>query len=465
MQQAKDYAQMMDIPFAYSSNGTAFQEYDFLTGTERTIALDEFPTREELRQRFRDESHHEEGLSEEEQRVIDQPFYTDSNTHPPRYYQLNAVNSTLSAVAQGQKRLLLVMSTGTGKTYTAFQIVYRLLEAKLINKVLYLADRNILIKQSIDDDFQPFVNVIHKINYQKDLKKKTALTAYKIYFSLYQQLIGAKGRKQYEELFKPDFFDLVIVDECHRGSAKDDSSWREILDYFSSAIQLGMTATPKETRYQSSISYFGEPIYTYSLNEGIDDGFLAPFKVIQINTNIGDEWRPLKGQRDIHGNLIKDRIYNNTDYDYKIIIEDRIREVAEHITKYLKRTDRMAKTIVFCANEEHADLMRITLINANSDMCQQNPNYVVRITGSDEYGRVQLDYFKSVSEPYPVIATTSKLLSTGGKLQDGQAHSARSADQIHDGVQADRRSWHTTSGEVRQDPLRHHGLSKPHPYL
>lgn len=413
MQQAKDYAQMMDIPFAYSSNGTTFQEYDFLTGTERTIALDEFPTREELRQRFRDESHHGEGLSEEEQRVIDQPFYTDSNTHTPRYYQRNAVNRTLSAVAQGQKRLLLVMATGTGKTYTAFQIVYRLLEAKLINKVLYLADRNVLIDQSIGNDFKPLANGIHKINYQEDLKEIGALTAYKVYFSLYQQLIGAEGHKQYEELFQPDFFDLVIVDECHRGSAKDDSNWREILDYFSSAIQLGMTATPRETRYQSSISYFGEPIYTYSLKEGIDDGFLAPFKVIQINTNIGDEWRPLKGQRDIYDNLIEDRNYNNVDYDYKIIIEDRIRVVAEQITKYLKHTDRMAKTIVFCANEEHADRMRTALANANSDMCQQNPDYVVRITGSDEYGKAKLDYFRSVSEPYPVIATTSKLLSTG----------------------------------------------------
>lgn len=240
------------------------------------------------------------------------------------------------------------------------------------------------------------------------------MSAYKVYFALYQQLIGQNGAKNYEELFpNPDYFDLVIVDECHRGSAKDDSSWRTILDYFSSATHIGMTATPKETRYQSSISYFGKPVYTYSLKNGIEDGFLAPFKVINITTNIGDEWRPTKNQKDIYGNLIEDRIYNNSDYDYNIVIEDRHREVAEEITKYLKSTDRMAKTIVFCANEDHAEQMRIALTNANSDMCKRNPDYVVRITGSDEYGKGKLDYFISVASKFPVIATTSKLLSTG----------------------------------------------------
>ena len=411
MQQAKEYAMMMNIPFAYSSNGQGFQEYDFLTGKERTLAMDEFPTKEELYKRFTGENHNGEGLSEKELKVINQPFCVGQDIFPPRYYQRNAVNNTVNAVAQGKKRLLLVMATGTGKTYTAFQIVYRLLKAGLVKKVLYLADRNVLVDQSIQQDFKPLQKTIHKVDYQKDLN--SGITAYEVYFSLYQQLIGQGGKQQYKELFRPDFFDLVIVDECHRGSAKDDSNWREILEYFDSAIQLGMTATPKETKYQSSINYFGKPIYTYSLKQGIEDGFLAPFRVVNITTNISDEWRPTVGQVDVYGNEIEDRIYNNSDYDYKIIIEDRIREVAEQITHYLKHTDRMAKTIVFCADEDHAERMRIALVNANSDMCQKNPDYVVRITGSDPYGQSKLDYFISVAEKYPVIATTSKLLSTG----------------------------------------------------
>lgn len=413
LQQAKEYAKMMDIPFAYSSNGKSFQEYDFLTGRERILSMDEFPTKEELYKRFVKESNSGKGLSDKELKVIKEPFCMGQYICPPRYYQLKAVNRTVRAVAQGKKRILLVMATGTGKTYTAFQIVYRLLKAGLVKKVLYLADRNVLVDQSIEQDFKPLQDIIHKVDYQKDRKVGVCITAYKVYFALYQQLIGEGGKKQYEELFKPEFFDIVIVDECHRGSAKDDSNWREILEYFSGAVQLGMTATPKETKYQSSISYFGEPLYTYSLKDGIEDGFLAPFKVVNITTNIGDEWRPTKGQKDIEGKEIPDRIYNNTDYDYKIIIQDRHREVAEQITKYLKHTDRMAKTIVFCANEDHAERMRTALGNANADMCIKNPDYVVRITGSDSVGKSKLDCFISVSSPYPVIATTSKLLSTG----------------------------------------------------
>ena len=411
MQQAKEYAGMMDIPFAYSSNGFGFQEYDFLTGKERTIPMEEFPTKEELYARFLSESNDGKGISPDELKTINQPYYTGQDTFPPRYYQRNAVNRTVQAIAKGQKRLLLVMATGTGKTYTAFQIVYRLLKAEKVKKVLYLADRNILVDQSIEQDFKPLTNTIHKVNYQQD--KENPDTAHEVYFSLYQQLIGQEGAQNYKELFKPEFFDLVIVDECHRGSAKDDSNWREILEYFQDAIQIGMTATPKETRYQSNITYFGEPVYKYSLREGIDDGFLAPFKVINIKTNIGDEWRPFKGQKDIYGNPIEDRIYNNSDYDYNIIIEDRIREVAHEITQYLKQTGRMSKTIVFCADEDHAERMRAALVNENADMCKKNPDYVVRITGSDEYGKGKLDYFISVSSEYPVIATTSKLLSTG----------------------------------------------------
>lgn len=411
MQQAKDYAKMMDIPFAFSSNGFGFQEYDFLTGKECSFPMNAFPTKEELYARFLAESNDGNGISADELKVINQPYCTGQDIFPPRYYQRNAVNRTVEAIARGQRRLLLEMATGTGKTYTAFQIVYRLLKSKMINKVLYLADRNVLVDQSIEQDFKPLTNTIHKVNYQQD--KDNPDTAHEVYFSLYQQLVGIEGAQHYKELFKPEFFDLVIVDECHRGSAKDDSTWREILEYFEGSIQLGMTATPKETRYQSNITYFGRPIYSYSLKEGIDDGFLAPFKVFNIHTNIGDGWRPVKGQRDIYGNLIEDRIYNNNDYDYNIVIEDRIREVTHEITAYLKQTDRMSKTIVFCADEAHAERMRVALVNENADMCRRNPDYVVRITGSDEYGRGKLDYFISVSSEYPVIATTSKLLSTG----------------------------------------------------
>lgn len=414
LQQAMNYAQMLDVKFAYSSNGEGFAEHDFLTGKERTFAMDEFPTKEELIERYKNEANDGNGLKEQELSVIEQPFCTGQNIFPPRYYQRNAINRTVSAIAKGQSRVLLVMATGTGKTYTAFQIVWRLLKSGLKKKVLYLADRNILVDQSIQQDFNPLKKVTHKIDYSKDKNHLEELSSYQVFFALYQQLIGQNDAKNYQELFpNPDYFDLVIVDECHRGSAKDDSNWRNILDYFSSATHIGMTATPKETKYQSSIGYFGEPVYTYSLKNGIEDGFLAPFKVINITTNIGDEWRPTKGQKDIYGNEIEDRIYNNSDYDYNIVIEDRTREVAQEITNYLKSTDHMAKTIVFCADETHAERMRMALTNANADMCKKNPDYVVRITGSDEYGKSKLDYFISVAEKYPVIATTSKLLSTG----------------------------------------------------
>ena len=421
MQQAKEYAQMLDVPFAYSSNGDAFEEFDFLTGKEREITLDQFPTYDELVERYKKESNAGEGLSDKEIHLIEQPYYSSQSTYPPRYYQRIAVNRTLDAIAQGKERLLLVMATGTGKTYTAFQIVYRLLKAGTKKKILYLADRNNLVDQSITQDFSPLEKTIHKINFAKD--DPTTISSYEVFFSLYQQLSGNDEVENEEEnedaavklasLFSPTFFDLIIVDECHRGSAKKDSNWRKILEYFSSATQIGMTATPKETKYISNIDYFGDPIYTYSLKEGIEDGFLAPFRVINIATDIGDGWRPFKGQMDVYGHEIEDRIYNNSDYDYNIIIEDRINQVALEITNYLKKTDRMAKTIVFCATEDHAERMRIALSNLNSDMVKENPDYVVRITGSDTYGKSKLDYFISVSAKYPVIATTSKLLSTG----------------------------------------------------
>lgn len=407
LQQAMTYAKMLDVPFAYSSNGDGFAEHDFITGQEREFSLDEFPTEQELIARYKQES----GLTLPQETVLEQPYYTSQNTYPPRYYQRNAINRTVDAIARGQQRLLLVMATGTGKTYTAFQIVYRMLQSGLKRKILYLADRNILVDQSIQQDFAPLEKITHKINVAKD--DKSTITSHEVYFSLYQQLVGDDDKEHFSELFSPDFFDLIIVDECHRGSAKEESRWRRILEYFQSATQIGMTATPKETKYISNLSYFGEPIYTYSLKEGIEDGFLAPFKVINIMTDIWEGWRPCKGQKDINGIEIPDRIYTNSDYDYNIIIEDRIQQVAEEITKYLKSTDRMAKTIVFCATEDAALRMRDALAKLNTDMMKENPDYVVRITGGDDYGKGKLKYFISVSSPYPVIATTSKLLSTG----------------------------------------------------
>lgn len=407
LQQAMTYAQMLDIPFAYSSNGDGFMEHDFLTGQEREIGLDEFPSEQELATCYKQES----GLTPRQETILEQPYYSSQNTYPPRYYQRIAINRTLDAIARGQQRILLVMATGTGKTYTAFQIVYRLLQSGMKRKILYLADRNILVDQSIQQDFAPLEKVIHKINVAKD--DKSTITSHEVYFSLYQQLVGEDDEEHFSELFTPDFFDLIIVDECHRGSAKEESRWRRILEYFQSATQIGMTATPKETKYISNLSYFGEPVYTYSLKEGIEDGFLAPFKVINIMTDIGEGWRPRKGQKDINGEEIPDRIYTNSDYDYNIIIEDRIQQVAQEITNYLKSTDRMAKTIVFCATEDAALRMRDALAKLNADMMKKNPDYVVRITGGDEYGKKKLKYFISVSSPYPVIATTSKLLSTG----------------------------------------------------
>lgn len=423
IQQAIEYAKMLEVPFAYSSNGDGFYEHDFLTGQERQLGLDEFPTYDELVARYKQEVNNGAGLSPNQEKIINQPYYSSASTFSPRYYQRIAINRTVEAVANGQNRLLLVMATGTGKTYTAFQICYRLLKSGLKKKILYLADRNILVDQSIQQDFKPLEKTIHKIDYSKEDVNK--LSSYEVYFSLYQQLSDRKNDDDNVEdddvdvvsklssLFKPDFFDLIIVDECHRGSAKKDSNWRKILEYFDSATQIGMTATPKETKYISNIDYFGEPIYTYSLKNGIEDGFLAPFKVINITTDIGDGWRPLRGQCDVYGNLIEDRIYNNKDYDYNIIIEDRIYQVANEITNYLKSTDRMQKTIVFCPTEEAADRMRNMLYTLNYDLTKDNPDYIVRITGSDDFGKSKLKHFISVTSQYPVIATTSKLLSTG----------------------------------------------------
>ena len=451
MQQAITYGIMMDVPFVYTSNGSSFFEHDFTTGLEKEFPLTEFPTADELYARWQGVDAQKINEVEDRERydvngetrvydvplsfdekLLNTPFYSGANCYPPRYYQRNAVNRTLEAIAKNHTRILIAMATGTGKTYTAFQIVWRLIESGTKKKVLYLADRNNLVDQTINGDFKPLEKVIHKINFQKEDKSK--ISAYQVYFALYQQLDSAKHKSEdeeeteeefeeelskYKEFFKPDFFDLIIVDECHRGSAKADSRWRKILEYFCSATQIGMTATPKETKYISNIDYFGEPVYSYSLKQGIEDGFLAPFKVINVHTSIDDCWRPRKGLKDVYGDEIEDREYNLSDYDYNIIIQDRIDEVAAEITKFLKETDRMSKTIVFCPTEDAAERMRVALNNLNTDMILRDnqgnvkEQYVVRITGSDKYGKDKLDYFISVSQEYPVIATTSKLLSTG----------------------------------------------------
>lgn len=413
LQQAITYAQMLDLPFAYSSNGDGFYEHDFLTGQERQISMDEFPSQSELLARYYKEINGGNGITEAEKKIVEQPYYSSQTTYPPRYYQRNAINRTVEAIARGQQRLLLVMATGTGKTYTAFQIVYRLLKSDTKKRILYLADRNILVDQSILQDFAPLEKTIYKVDFS-DKECLNKIASHEVNFALYHQMVGQNDEEHFRQI-PSGYFDLIIVDECHRGSAKEDSNWRKVLEYFNTATQIGMTATPKESETVSNIDYFGEPVYTYSLKQGIDDGFLAPFKVINVTLNIGDGWRPYKGQRDIFGNEIEDRIYNNKDYDYPggVILEDRINEVANEITEYLKATGRMQKTIVFCASEDAAERMRIALVNLNSDMVKENPDYVVRITGSDLYGKSKLDYFISIASEYPVIATTSELLSTG----------------------------------------------------
>ena len=343
LQQAMTYAQMMDLPFAYSSNGDAFYEHDFLTGKESLIELDKFPSQEELSARYYSEVNGGNGFTENERKIVEQPYYSSQNTNPPRYYQRNAINLTLDAIAKGQDRLLLVMATGTGKTYTAFQIVYRLLRSDLKKRILYLADRNILVDQSILQDFAPLEKTTYKVDFSdKDCLNK--ISSHEVNFALYHQMVGQNDEEHFRQI-PSGYFDLIIVDECHRGSAKEDSNWRKVLEYFNSATQIGMTATPKESEKVSNIDYFGAPIYTYSLKQGIEDGFLAPFKVINVTLDIGDGWRPYKGQRDLFGNEIEDRIYNNRDYDYPngVILEDRINEVANEITEYLKSYWKNAK--------------------------------------------------------------------------------------------------------------------------
>lgn len=402
IQQAIGYAVDLDIPFAYSSNGSKFYEHDRLTGKERELSMEEFPTPEELWNRYVEEKE----LTEEQLKVITEPYYFMSAYKTPRYYQRIAINKTVEAIAKGQKRILLVMATGTGKTFTAFQIIHRLYKSGSKKKILYLADRNILIDQTMQNDFKPFQKVMTKV------ENRNMDSSYEIYMSLYHQLRSSEA--QIYKQFKPDFFDLIIVDECHRSSARDDSNWHEILTYFNSATQIGMTATPKETNDVSNINYFGEPIYTYSLKDGIEDGFLAPYKVIKVSLDKDLEgYRPEKGKLDEDGYEVEDKEYTVHDFDRTIVIDERTQVVAKRITEYLKATDRYSRTIVFCVDTEHALRMRNALANENADMMQQNPNYVVRITSNDMEGKNKLDDFIDANTIYPVIATTSKLLSTG----------------------------------------------------
>ena len=413
LQQAMTYAQMLDVPFAFSSNGDGFAEHDFLTGKERTFGLDEFPTEKELVERYKAGANDGAGLTDVQEKLIAQPYYSSQNTYPPRYYQRIAINRTLDAIARGQNRLLLVMATGTGKTYTAFQIVYRLLKSGLKKKILYLADRNILIDQTMVQDFKPFKKFMTKITSVGEGKEKID-SSYEVYMALYHQLVGKEGKPDPFLEVQPNFFDLIIVDECHRGSAKDDSAWRKVLEYFSAATQIGMTATPKADEGANNLDYFGEPVYTYSLLQGIQDGFLAPYRVTADFINIDLQgWTPEEGEIDLLGKEIEQKLYQRQNIGRDLAIKLRRKVVAHRITQMLHDIGRMTKTIVFCSDIEEAAEMRTLLINMNSDLCKKSPYYVTRIVGEDKEGKKQLDNFISVDEPYPVIVTTSELLSTG----------------------------------------------------
>jgi len=404
LQQAMGYAVSLDVPFAYSSNGYGFVEHDFFTGKERNLKMDELPSSQELWTRYCSAKDISSGV---EVKAITVPYYFEPGGPSPRYYQRIAINRTVEIVAKGGKRVLLVMATGTGKTYTAFQIVHRLRGMGAIRKVLYLADRNILVDQTKDGDFKPLQKVTTKVEHRK------LDPAYEVYFALYQQLVGEDGEEIFRN-FDRSFFDLIIVDECHRGSADEDSAWRKVLEYFDDAIQVGMTATPKETKDVSNIDYFGEPAYVYSLKQGIADGFLAPYKVIrpQLNVDVYG-YRPEEGAVDDRGQLVEDRVYMQNDFDRSMVIDERTREVAAKITRYLKETDRYSKTIVFCADIDHAERMRQALVNENSDIVSQHPNYIMRITGDSKEGKASLDVFIDPDEKFPTIVTTSKLLTTG----------------------------------------------------
>ena len=405
MQQAMEYAQILDIPFAYSSNGDGFLEHDFLTGKETELSLKQFPTPENLYKRLVDAKQ----LSGEALKIVEQPFYSDPYTYDPRYYQRIAVERTVEAIAKGKDRVLIVMATGTGKTITAFQIIHRLKASGLKKKILYLADRNILIDQTMVQDFKPFKKVMTKV------QGATIDSAYEVYMALYHQLVS--NEEGVEDPFKqvqPTFFDLIIVDECHRGSAKDDSAWRKVLEYFNSATQIGMTATPKAETGANNLDYFGEPIFTYSLLQGIQDGFLAPYRVTNSYISIDLQgFKPEDDEKDLLGRDIAQRLYERKDIGRDIAFTKRREIVAKRITKMLKQIGRMTKTIVFCTDIEEAEAMRSLLVNLNADLCKKDARYIMRITGDDNVGKKQLDNFIDVDQPYPTVVTTSELLATG----------------------------------------------------
>ncbi|EGO8722532.1 DEAD/DEAH box helicase [Escherichia coli] len=408
MQQGIEYARLLDVPFVFATNGDGFIFRD-ATATEgecleKQITLDDFPSPAELWQKFC----LWKGYTQAQLPVITQDYYDDGSGKSPRYYQLQAINKTIEAVSNGQNRVLLVMATGTGKTYTAFQIIWRLWKSKNKKRILFLADRNILVDQTKNNDFQPFGTAMTKVS------GRTIDPAYEIHLALYQAITGPEEDQKAFKQVAPDFFDLIVIDECHRGSASEDSAWREILDYFSSATQIGLTATPKETHEVSSTDYFGDPVYVYSLKEGIEDGFLAPYKVVRVDIDVDLQgWRPTKGQTDLNGEVIDDRIYNQKDFDRTMVIDERTELVARTITDYLKRTNPMDKTIVFCNDIDHAERMRRALVNLNPEQVKKNDKYVMKITGDDEIGKAQLDNFVNPKKPYPVIATTSELMTTG----------------------------------------------------
>ena len=412
MFQAQEYAEKLDIRFVFTSNGDGFLFYDMKTGKQEKLALDQFPSPQNLfNLQYKEEIEKSTAL----EKIINTPYFFGEETFVPRNYQRIAINRTVEAIAKGNDKILLVMATGTGKTYMAFQIIWRLWKSGLKKRILYLADRNILVDQTIIGDFKPFKNSMTKI-YHKKMD-----TSYEIYLSLYQQLSENETEDTLailKENFNPDFFDLIIVDECHRGSAREDSNWRKILDYFNCSSKIGMTATPKETKEVSNIDYFGNPIYTYSLKDGIEDGYLAPYKVVRyaLDTDVYG-YRPEKGKTDNDGNLVEDKQYGIGDFDRSLVIDERTKLVAQKITEYLKSTDRLAKTIVFCVDIDHAERMRQALVDLNSDLCADNHKYIMRITGDNDEGKKQLDYFIDNDSIYPTIVTTSKLLTTGVNCQ------------------------------------------------
>jgi len=408
MQQGLEYAEKLDLPFVFSSNGDGFVFHDRETGKETKLTLDNFPSQKELWEKYK----RYKGITEKIEDTITSDYFYEPGFKQPRYYQRIAINRTIEAVAKGNKRALLVMATGTGKTYVAFQTIWRLKQAGLAKRVLYLADRNILIDQPKNNDLKPLSKVITKIS------KRKADPSYEVYLALYQAVSGEEDIKNIYKQFSPEFFDLIIVDECHRGSAKADSQWREILEYFKPAVQIGMTATPKETRDTSNIDYFGKPLYTYSLREGIEDGFLAPYKVVKVAIDKDIHgYRPKKGEIDKLGHEIPDFVYTNREFDRTLVIDERTEVVAKKITEFLKNTDRFSKTIVFCVDIEHAERMRRALVNENSDLYKQNSKYIMRITGDNNIGKKQVDNFIDPASRYPVIVTTSKLMNTGVDAQ------------------------------------------------